>query len=95
MTAAGITWCDLRGTRVHKDEAIAKFRAGTVAVMLATAAKDCAGLDLPFVTRVVLYHGVLDRNVEAQVVARGQRLGRAHNLEIVKLLYESEVNNKA
>jgi hypothetical protein len=38
----------------------------------------------------VFYHHILDRNVEVQVAARGQRLGRMGNLEIITLINEAE-----
>lgn len=80
----------LRGTRAQKDEAVRRIRSGEAQVLVVTTPKDCAGLDLPFLSHVVFYHRVLDRNVEAQVAARGQRLGREHNLEILTLVNEAE-----
>ena len=94
LSAAGIPNCSLRGTRAMRDEAVRRSLTepppGPVSVLLATEARDCAGLDLPALTHVIFYHRVLDQNVEAQVAARGQRLGRKHNLEIVALINEAE-----
>lgn len=90
LTQFGINHCILRGTRAQKDEAVRSLRED-VNVMLVTAAKDCGGLNLPFLSHVVMYHRVLDHNVETQVTARGQRLGREHNYEIVTLLNEAEI----
>jgi hypothetical protein len=45
---------------------------------------------MPFVSDIVFYHRVVDANVEAQVAARGQRLGRAHNLTVTTIVNESE-----
>ena len=84
-----IPFCILRGTRVQKDEAVELLRT-SVNVMLVTAPKDCGGLNLPFLSHIVFYHRMLDRNVEAQVAARGQRLGREGNLEIITLINEAE-----
>ena len=84
-----IPFCILRGTRAQKDEAVRMLRE-EVGIMLVTSAKDCGGLNLPFVSHIVFYHRVLDRNVEAQVAARGQRLGREGNLEIITLINEAE-----
>lgn len=85
----GIPFAILRGTRAQKDAAVEKLRS-EVGVLFVTAPKDCSGLHLPFVSHIVFYHLVLDRNVEAQVAARGQRLGRLHNLEIVGLVNQQE-----
>ena len=84
-----IPFCVLRGTRAQKDEAVRLLRE-EVGIMLVTSAKDCGGLNLPFVSHIVFYHHILDRNIEAQVAARGQRLGREGNLEIITLINEAE-----
>jgi hypothetical protein len=89
LGACAVPFCVLRGARAQKDEAVAALRGGA-AVMLVTAARDCAGLDLPFISHVIFYHRVHDRHVEAQVAARGARLGRQHDLEIVALANEAE-----
>lgn len=85
-----IAFCTMNGARTRRDAAVQAFQS-TVNIMLITAAKDCAGLDLPFISHVVFYHRVLDKNIEDQVAARGQRLGRTHNLEIVSIFNEAEI----
>ena len=87
--AFAIRFCILRGTRAQKDETVRALREETD-VMLVTSAKDCGGLNLPLLSHVVFYHRILDRNVEAQVAARGQRLGREGNLEVVTFINEAE-----
>jgi hypothetical protein len=86
----GVPCCVLQGTRAQKDEVMRRIQSDEVHVLLATTPKDCAGINMPFLSHVIFYHRVLDRNVEAQVAARGQRLGREHNLEIVALINEAE-----
>jgi len=90
LTRERISHVILRGTREHKVEAIEKLRTDTP-VMLVTQPKDCGGINLPFISTMVFYHRVLDRNVESQVAARGQRLGREFNYEIVSILNEAEI----
>ena len=89
----------LQGNRNQKDDIIKQFSNNvananannvTINILLVTSAKDCAGLHLPFVTHIVFYHKVIDKNIEAQVAARGQRLGRTCNLEIISLLNSAE-----
>ena len=87
--ALAIPFSILRGVRAQKDEAVRALRE-EADVMLVTSAKDCGGLNLPFVSHIVFYHHILDRNVEVQVAARGQRLGRKGNLEIITLINEAE-----
>ena len=93
LTKFGINNLVLHGTRNQKDITIAKFAAVSVTapnILLVTSAKDCAGLHLPFVTHIIFYHKIIDKNIEAQVAARGQRLGRTCNLEIIQLLNKNE-----
>jgi hypothetical protein len=85
-----IPFCILRGSRSQKDEAVRTIKDSNVNIMLVTAAKDCGGLNLPFISHIVFYHRIIDRNVEAQMAARGQRLGREANLEIVTFINEFE-----
>jgi hypothetical protein len=93
LGVAGVTYSVMRGTRTQKDAAVEAVRtAAGPAVLLVTAAKDCAGTHMPFLSHIVFYHRVLDRNVEEQLAARGQRLGREHNLEIVLLANEAEAD---
>lgn len=84
-----IPFCILRGTRAKKDEAINILKT-KVNVILVTSPQDCGGLHLPILSHIVFYHKVIDPNVEAQVAARGQRLGRKGNLEIVAIHNEVE-----
>lgn len=90
LESLGITFCILRGSRSQKDEAVRIIKDSNVNIMLVTAAKDCGGLNLPFISHIVFYHRIIDRNVEAQMAARGQRLGREANLEIVTFINEFE-----
>jgi len=89
LTSYNIPHCILRGTRIQKDEIIQRVKRD-INVILVTAAKDCGGINMPFLSHIIFYHHVVDPNVELQVAGRGQRQGREYNLEIVKLLNESE-----
>ena len=91
LTRFAVPHCVLSGTRAQKDEAVRCIRED-VGIMLVTAPKDCGGLNLPFLSHIVFYHRILDRNVEAQVAARGQRLGREHNLEVLTIVNEAEAD---
>jgi len=89
---SGIAYGVLRGGRAQKDAAVEALRAAPAGgVLLVTAAKDCAGIHMPWLTHIVFYHRVADRHIEAQVAARGQRLGRTHDLSVVLIANEGEV----
>ena len=88
---AQVPYSVLRGTRAQKDAVLDTVRAGAGnRVLLVTAAKDCAGIHMPWLSDIVFYHRVTDRHVEAQVAARGQRLGREHDLTVTVLVNEAE-----
>ena len=91
LELARIPYGVLRGARAQKDAAIESLRSAPAGgVLLVTAAKDCAGIHMPWLTHIVFYHRVADPHVEAQVTARGQRLGRTHDLEVVVIANEGE-----
>ena len=89
LTILGISAVVLRGTRDQKDESIRRFM-DDINVLIVTSTHDCSGLNMPFISHIVYYHKVIDPNVEAQIAARGQRLDRKYNLEIVSLLNQDE-----
>ena len=92
LAACGISFCVLGGSRAQRDAAVAEFR-DRVPVLLVASPTLSAGLNLPWVSHVVLFHRMRDREAAAQLVARGQRLGREANLQVVELLYEGELEN--
>jgi hypothetical protein len=79
----------LQGNKTQKNNIIESFK-NDIDVLLITATNDCAGLHLPFVSHIIFYHKIIDHNIESQIAARGQRLGRTSNLEIIYLLYQYE-----
>jgi len=79
----------LGGTSAQKNKIIDRFKTD-IDILLVTAINDCAGLHLPFVSHIIFYHKIIDRNTESQLAARGQRLGREYNLEIISILYQNE-----
>lgn len=89
-----ITYCIMQGTRDQKDECMAKMRSGAASIMLLHSPKNCAGLNMPFISNVVFYHNLLDNEVKSQVAARGQRLGREFNLEITEIFNADEHKKK-
>jgi hypothetical protein len=99
LEAMGINYALLRGTRQKKDEAVRRFKSredyadahgGSVDILIATSSRDCAGLHLPEVTRLVLYHHHVDKHIAEQAVGRAQRVGREYSLEVIEILNEGE-----
>ncbi|NDG42603.1 MAG: hypothetical protein EBY28_25455, partial [Betaproteobacteria bacterium] len=65
----------LQGNKTQKNNIIESFK-NNIDILLITATNDCAGLHLPFVSHIIFYHKIIDHNIESQIAARGQRLGR-------------------
>lgn len=91
LKVLGVGFVSLHGKRREKDIAVQAFKSGEVNVMIATSSRDCAGLHLPEVTRLVLYHHHVDKHVAEQSVGRAQRVGRDFSLEVIELMSEGEV----
>lgn len=90
-----IKYCQLAGTKSQRDEAVQLLKTSPdVHVILVTSPKDCAGINFPFISHIVLYHVIIDPHVESQIIARGQRLGREYNLEVVSFLNKEEMVKK-
>ena len=90
FSSLGVAFVLLRGTRRNKDKAVHDFKTGRVAVMVATSSRDCAGLHLPEVTRLVFYHHHIDKDIARQSVGRAQRVHREYSLEVIELMTEGE-----
>jgi hypothetical protein len=94
LDARGIKYCVMQGTRDQKDECMSRMQRGDASIMLLHSPKNCAGLNMPFISHVVFYHNLLDNEVKSQVAARGQRLGRRYNLEIAEIFNAGEIKHK-
>jgi hypothetical protein len=92
LTEEKIQWFFLHGTANDITATVKKFGSfhGNC-VLLVNAAKYCAGLNLQFVTQIVYYRKMSSSQIEAQIAGRGQRVGRTCTLEIIYIMYESEI----
>lgn len=59
--------------------------------LIAAALTDCAGINMEFMTDLVLYHAPADRGVLAQIFGRVQRIGRVYSANIWHLCYKNEL----
>jgi superfamily II DNA/RNA helicase len=96
LTEEKIQWYFLHGTADNITGTVKKF-AGFQgnAILLVNAAKYCAGLNLQFVTHIVYYRKMNCSQIEEQIAGRGQRVGRTCTLEIIYIMYESEIGFEA
>lgn len=68
---------------------IDRLKSGVTQVLLLESRKQCAGLHLPIITDIILYNKV-SKEIETQIIARGQRIGRVTPLRIHYLMHEGE-----
>lgn len=61
-------------------------------VMIINSTKHCSGLNLQSATDLIFAHKILDKNVEAQVAGRIQRMGRLTQARIHFMFYRNEFN---
>jgi len=90
-----VTYLRLHGTSGQINNIVRQYKLTrdhpeAVNVLLINASEYCAGLNLQNTTDVIFTHNVLDKNVEAQLIARAVRLGRTENLNVHYVLYHNE-----
>ncbi len=86
-----IHYWKLGGTHNEIATTVDKFTAYTgTCVMIINSMKHCSGLNLQSATDLVFAHKMIDRNVETQVIGRGQRLGRTNQLKVHFMFYQNE-----
>lgn len=90
LLARDIPYLTLGGTYREIAATVDKFAQSDIPVLLINSQQHCAGLNLQFSTDLVFFHKIVDSDVEAQVIGRGQRIGRKYNLRIHYLCYKNE-----
>jgi SNF2 family DNA or RNA helicase len=53
---------------------------------------NCAGINLQTCTDLIFFHSLLNKNIETQLIGRGQRIGRTTQLKIHYMFYDNEYN---
>jgi len=71
---------------------IEKFDKGEIPVLLLNAQYYGSGLNLQMATDIIIYHE-MNRELETQIIGRGQRIGRKDKLNVYYLLHDNENNN--
>ncbi len=89
ITDAGLTYAILMGRMSAYDKILKDFADGRVNILMLDSSHNAAGLNITAATDVIIYHA-LGSALEAQVVGRGQRMGRKGSLNVWHLLYQGE-----
>lgn len=85
LEEAGILHGELRGRSTTRDKALRVFRDGGVKVLFLNAGENCAGIDLPGVSDIILYHA-MSPSTYTQIVGRGKRICRTEPLAVHSLV---------
>jgi SNF2 family DNA or RNA helicase len=87
-----INYKRLGGTAAQLNDIALDFQNsnGGVNVLLINGHKYASGVNLQSATDLVFMHKIIDRNIEAQIIGRIQRLGRQYRANIHYILYEEE-----
>lgn len=94
LTKNNIPFDKLGGTHREISRTVEKFtKCQKTCVLIINSMKHCSGLNLQTCTDLIFAHRILDKNVETQVIGRGQRLGRINQLKVHYMLYENEYAN--
>ena len=87
-----ITYKQLKGSGNQINNTMKKFDNGQVKVLLLNASFYGSGMNLQMTTDIIISHR-MSRDMELQIIGRGQRLGRTVPLNVHYLCYETEKNN--
>lgn len=87
-----IIFSKLIGASTSISKTIDKFNKGEITVLLLNAQYYGSGLNLQMATDIIIYHE-MNKELETQIIGRGQRIGRKDKLNIYYLLHENENHN--
>lgn len=90
LVEAGVSHSELQGRSTTRDKVLRKFRTGDVKVLFLNASENCAGIDLPGVSDIVLYHQ-MPESMHTQIVGRGRRICRTEPLAVHSLVLAEDV----
>jgi hypothetical protein len=90
LDEAGVSHSELQGRSTTRDKALRKFRAGDTKVLFLSASENCAGIDLPGVSDIVLYHR-MPESTHTQIVGRGRRICRTEPLAVHTLVLPDDL----
>jgi SNF2 family DNA or RNA helicase len=79
--ADGSKYPRLKGSSSERRKLIQHLRTGTIRLLLLNSREDSAGIHLPELTDIILFHDMTD-DIKTQAVGRGQRIGRQYPLHV-------------
>ena len=85
-----ITYSHIYGSGGHIKNIVNSYKNGDIKVLFLNAKHYGSGLNLQMSTDIIVYHR-MTKDLEMQVIGRGQRLGRSDPLTVNYLCYEHEI----
>lgn len=73
----------------NTQDTIEKFSNNQISVLMVHAKQFGAGLNLQMTQTIIIYHR-FTKEIEEQVIGRGQRIGRTEPLDVFYLIHENE-----
>jgi SNF2 family DNA or RNA helicase len=91
LVEKGVSFLRLEGTSSKLANLIDEFRKNdSIKVLLINSNRKCSGLNIEFMTDLILFHKTYNESIEGQLIGRAQRIGRTSNLNVHYLLYNNE-----
>tara|TARA_B110000259_G_scaffold131427_1_gene148289 strand:+ start:892 stop:2745 length:1854 start_codon:yes stop_codon:yes gene_type:complete len=86
-----IKYSFLKGNKYVIENIIQDFKIGNLDILLINIYNYGSGMNLECATDIVMFHK-FNKNIEQQVIGRGQRFGRKYSLNIHYLLNHNEIS---
>lgn len=84
-------YCKISGNTNQINSSIQKYKNGDTNILLLNSTNFGSGLNLEMTTDIVFFHK-MSKDIEEQVIGRGQRYGRNGTLRLHFLCYDNEIN---
>lgn len=84
------TFSYLKGTAFHIQTLLQQYELGNLDILLLNARNYASGMNLENTDRVILFHK-MSEDIEMQIIGRANRLNRKKELNVYKLVYETEI----
>lgn len=85
-----ITYNNICGSSGQIANVIKKYKTGEIKTLLLNAKYYGSGMNLQMSSDIIIYHK-MTKELEAQIIGRGQRLGRTEPLKVHHLCYDNEL----
>ena len=84
-------YCKISGNTNQINSTVQKYKNGEINILLLNSTHFGSGLNLQMTTDIVFFHK-MSKDLEQQVIGRGQRYGREDTLKLHFLCYDNEMN---